>query len=75
MTMIDADTGEIVSRTPAIAEPGTPTTPELLAHQCRTIEVWAESCTSVEELREADRRLAVIAEYVKRTSTQGRAKV
>lgn len=72
---VNAGTGEIVDRRPVISTPSAPMTALDIANQCRSVEVWAESCTSVEELREADHRLAAIAEYVKRTSTEGRAKV
>jgi hypothetical protein len=68
-------TGEIVDRRPVISTPSAPMTALDIANQCRNVEVWAESCTSIEELKEADHRLAAIAEYVKRTSTEGRAKV
>lgn len=74
MTVIDATTGEIVAPVPALRTSG-PMTVELVADQCRTIEVWAERCDSIDALRDADAKLAAIAEYVKRTDVQGRAKV
>lgn len=69
------ETGEIVDRRPVISTPSAPMTALDIANQCRSVEVWAETCSSIEELKEADHRLAAIAEYVKRTSTEGRAKV
>jgi len=72
--VVDTDTGEVVDRAPAVRAPG-PMTVVDVAAQCRSVEVWAEHCDSIDELREADHRLAAIGEYVKRTSTEGRAKV
>lgn len=43
--------------------------------QCAAIEVWAEQCESVPELRDAGNRLAAIDEYLNRTSTEGRSRV
>lgn len=74
MTLVDADTGEMISAPPAV-RPAAPMTIVEVAAQCRSVEVWAEHCDSIDELREADHRLAAIGEYVKRTSTEGRAKV
>ena len=73
MTLVDADTGEVMERR-APRMPA-PMTAVQVAEQCRSIEVWATRCESVDEIREADNRLAAIAEYVKRTSTEGRARV
>ena len=75
MTMIDTATGEVVARRPTIAAPTAPVTSMDIATQCRSIEVWAQHCNSIDELREADHKLAAIGEYVRRTSTEGRAKV
>lgn len=73
MTLVDTDTGEVVERR-APRMPA-PVTAVQVAEQCRSIEAWASQCDSVDEIREADNRLAAIAEYVKRTSTEGRARV
>ena len=73
MTLVNAETGEVVERrSPRMPKPMTSVQ---VAEQCRTIEAWASRCDSVDEIREADNRLAAIAEYVKRTSTEGRARV
>lgn len=74
MTVVDIATGEIINRAPAVHTPA-PMTVVDVAAQCRTIETWATRCDSIDELREADHRLAAIGEYVKRTSIEGRAKV
>ena len=42
---------------------------------CLAIEEWAANCDSVDELQDASSRLAAIAEYLNRTSTEGRARV
>lgn len=75
MTIIDAETGEIVRRTPVIAAPGTPTTPELIAHQCRSLDVWSETCDSIPELKDAAAKLTAIGAYLARIDSEGRAKV
>jgi len=69
---IDTTTGEILDRRPVLATPGSPITAQQIAEQCRSIEVWAEHCESIPELREADNRLAAIGEYLERTTTTGR---
>jgi hypothetical protein len=43
--------------------------------QCAGIEVWAEQCDSVPEIQAATTKLAMIDEYLARTSTDGRARV
>lgn len=43
--------------------------------QCAQVEVWAEQCESVAELKDATNRLAAIDEYLARTSTEGRGRV
>lgn len=75
MTVIDVDTGEVLSQVPAIATPGTPTTPELIAHQCRSVDIWSEHCDSIPDLNEAAGKLAAIGEYLSRIDSEGRALV
>lgn len=43
--------------------------------QCETVERWAATCNSVPELEDASNRLAAVDHYLKRTSTEGRARV
>lgn len=69
MTLVDAETGEIV---PVSTEP---TSLVAVAHQCASIEQWADTCDSIPELRDANNKLAAIDEYLNRTSTEGRARV
>lgn len=52
-----------------------PTSLAQVNDQCEAIEVWAEHCDSVPELRDATNKLAAINEYLTRTSTDGRARV
>lgn len=79
MTVIDYDTGEIVATTaldrPTIAEPGTPITPAIVAHQCRSVEVWAEHCESIPEIRDTANKLDAIGQYIARTGVDGRAAI
>lgn len=69
MTLVDAETGEIV---PVSTEP---TSLVAVAFQCASIERWADTCDSIPELRDANNKLAAIDEYLNRTSTEGRARV
>lgn len=46
MTVIDADTGEVVAPVPSLRTSG-PMTVELVSDQCRTVEVWADQPLSV----------------------------
>ena len=57
---------------PAIIET---TSAVVLADQCSALELWADGCESIPELRDANNRLAAIEEYLNRTSTEGRARV
>lgn len=79
MTIIDADTGEIVSSTalerPRLAEPGQPIALAQLIPQCRSIEVWAERTESVAEVKDAAHKLDAIGRYIAATSKDGCAVV
>lgn len=52
-----------------------PTSLVAVEDQCLRVEMWAESATSIPELRDAGNKLAAIAEYLDLTSTEGRARV
>lgn len=52
-----------------------PTSLVAVEDQCSRIEMWAESCDSIPELRDAGNKLAAISEYLNLTSTEGRARV
>jgi len=43
--------------------------------RCSSIELWAASCDSIPELRDAGAKLAAIGEYLARSSSDGRAMV
>jgi len=43
--------------------------------QCVSVETWAESVTSIPDLRDAGSKLAAIDKYLDLTSTKGRARV
>ena len=43
--------------------------------RCVAVEVWADTCTAVPELKDASNKLAAIDEYLSRTSREGRARV
>jgi hypothetical protein len=79
VTIIDADTGEIVSSTalerPRLAEPGQPIALAQLIPQCRSIEVWAERTESVAEVKDAAHKLDAIGRYIAATSKDGCAVV
>jgi len=72
VSLIDADTGEVVDRTPALRTSGPMTTIEV-AHQCRQTEVWAGHCDDIPAIRDANAKLGAIGEYLTRTSNDGRA--
>lgn len=67
MTLVHAETGEIVT-----AEP---TSLVQVEQQCTSIERWAQATDSIPEIRDATNRLAAIDEYLARTSTEGRSRV
>lgn len=52
-----------------------PTSLVAVEDQCLRVETWAESATSIPELRDAGNKLAAISEYLELTSTEGRARV
>lgn len=52
-----------------------PTSLVAVEDQCLRVEMWAESATSIPELRDAGNKLAAISEYLELTSTEGRARV
>lgn len=73
MTLINADTGEVVSGGLVIAPQ--PTSLAQVDGQCAAIESWAEQCTSIPDLQDATNKLAAIDEYLNRTSVEGRGRV
>lgn len=52
-----------------------PTSLVAVEDQCLRVEMWAESATSIPELRDAGNKLAAISEYLELTSTEGRSRV
>lgn len=52
-----------------------PTSLVAVDDQCAAVEAWAETCSSVPELRDATNKLAAIDEYLIRTSVSGRSRV
>jgi len=65
--VVDTDTGEVVDRAPAVRAPG-PMTVVDVAAQCRSVEVWAEHCDSIDDLRQfaADEGTAASKDYAAR---------
>lgn len=52
-----------------------PTSLVAVEDQCARIEAWAETCDNVAELRDAMNKCSAISEYLRLTSTEGRARV
>jgi len=52
-----------------------PTSLVAVEDQCARVEMWAETTTSIPELRDAGNKLAAISEYLELTSTEGRSRV
>lgn len=70
MTVLDAT---VIDGRPLPAISTQPTSLVAVEDQCARIEAWAETCDSVPALRDAGNKLAAIDEYLRLTSTEGRA--
>jgi N6-adenosine-specific RNA methylase IME4 len=72
MTLVHAETGEVVSSVPAIPDPASATI-EHLKEACLAVRVWADQCDDIEAACEAHDRITAIERYLTRKGKEAEA--